>query len=265
MVRAAWNITTDYKTKFFGTYGREDILVPSRNIKSLVNRLNGYNLPCLLILRLYFDLGDNFDKLIAVERTGGCGEFARATARILYDTTGLPTRVIMMEGIDHTFPEVYIDGKWLVFDIIYTTTSRPVLASEYAHYLSKGEKRLDKYIARLMVETEKKEKLLDATKEHGFNVSTLVIKAIIDPTSSSGDEEPAANAKVEIFSVLNSYDPLVAREYTNDSSMFNVTLNGGKDYIVMIRSKEEAFVGVKSIYIPPNEHVEVEVRLHAYK
>lgn len=156
VVRAAWNIATDYKNKFFGTYGREDILVPSRNTRRLVNRLNGYNLPGLLILRLYFSLGDNFNKLIAVERTGGCGEFARATARILYDATGLPTRVIMMEGIDHTFPEVYIDGKWMVFDIIYTTPRQPVLASEYAHYLSKGEKRLDKYIARLMVETEKR-------------------------------------------------------------------------------------------------------------
>ena len=107
---------------------------------------------------------------------------------------------------------------------------------------------------------------LDVLKEHGFNVSTLVIIAIIDLTTSPLDNIPAARASVEIFALENLYDPLVANGSTNENGHFSVLLNGDKDYVIVVKSLYEGLpvIGVAKVYLPPNSHITVEIRLSAY-
>ena len=50
----------------------------------------------------------------------------------------------------------------------------------------------------------------------GFNSSTLVIKAIMDITTSPLDDTPAVHAVVEVFALKNRYDPLVVSGHTNE-------------------------------------------------
>ena len=107
---------------------------------------------------------------------------------------------------------------------------------------------------------------LDVLKEHGFNVSTLVIIAIIDLTTSPLDNIPAARASVEIFALENLYDPLVANGSTNENGHFSVLLNGDKDYVIVVKSLYEGLpvIGVAKVYLPPNSCITVEIRLSAY-
>ena len=57
---------------------------------------------------------------------------------------------------------------------------------------------------------------LDVLREHGFNASTLVVVVIIDPTTNTLDDVPAAHATLEIFALENMYDPLVAMGRTDE-------------------------------------------------
>ncbi len=52
------------------------------------------------------------NRLIVVQRMGGCEEFASAVVTLLSDAAGLYTRKVCFEGIDHALPEVYFRGEW---------------------------------------------------------------------------------------------------------------------------------------------------------
>ncbi|RLE87311.1 MAG: hypothetical protein DRJ67_05065 [Thermoprotei archaeon] len=142
-------------------------------------------------------------RLIVVQRMGGCGEFAMAVATLLRDAARLYTRVVYFEGIDHALPEIYFRGRWWVFDAYYTTPRRPVEARAYASYLRHEWGGLDRYVSRMVVEGTG----LDVLGEHGFNASTLVITAIVDPTTNPLDDVPAAHATVEVFALETSTTP----------------------------------------------------------
>ena len=58
----------------------------------------------------------------------------------------------------------------------------------------------------------------------GFNPSTLVIKAIMDVTTSPLDYTPAVHAVVEVFALKNRYDPLVASGHTDERGILVLNL-----------------------------------------
>lgn len=189
-------------------------------------------------------------------------EFASAVVTLLGDTAGMRARKVCFEGIDHSLPEVYFKGEWWVFDAYYTTPDRPVKAEYYASYLRRERGGLDRYVSKIVVEGTG----LDVLGEHGFNASKLVVTAIVDPTTNPLDDTPAADASVEVFAVENMYDPLVAAGRTDGRGRFSVQLNGGKEYIVVVKYlRDGRMIGVAKVYLPPGSRETIEVRLHKYR
>ena len=251
VLTAAWNITLLLRQDFKGTYGY-NVFLPSRYVSSYI----GLFFSPLLSLCYW---GRGIDRLVVVQRMGACWEFATAVATLLSDAAGLHTRRVCFEGIDHALPEVYLRGKWWVFDAYYTTPNRPIKAKTYASYLRSERGGLDKFVSRMLVANTG----LNVLREHGFNSSMLVITAIIDLTTNPLDDIPAGHAIVEIFALENRYDPLVATGYTDERGYYSVQLNGGKEYIIVI--KHGGRIGLAKVYLPPNSCIAIEVRLHKYE
>lgn len=187
---------------------------------------------------------------------GTCRDFAYGLAKIIEDVTHHKTRIVYFEGVNRVLVEVFMDGRWWIFDVAYTTPKKPIPVSSYATYIAKLN--LNKYVARILMVTDENKK--DLTKEHGFRVSTLVVKAIYDPTPSPFDNTPLKDAEVTIYEPENFYDPLVARGFTNASGMYSVNLNGDKNYVVFVRAKDE--VGVTYEYLLSESYVVLEVMVH---
>ena len=237
-VNATWLIAKNYKKYFHSTYGEKPSLE-----KILTQPIK--------------DFSESFWEILCVIRAKGtCEDFAYALAKIVGDTTHHKTRIVYFEGMDHALVEVFIDGKWWVFDPTYTTPKKPIPINDYATQMDRL--KLSRYVARiLMVDNENR---TDLTKEHGFKVSTLTVKAIYDPTAYPFDDAPLEEGEVTVYAPENFYDPLVAKGFTNASGVYSVTLNGDKDYIVFVRGK--GGVGVAYQHLPPESYVVLEVRVH---
>jgi len=71
---------------------------------------------------------------------------------------------------------------------------------------------------------------------------------------------------VEVFAVENMYDLLVATGHTDERGNFSVQLNGGKEYIIVVRHSYggRLVIGVAKVYLPPSSCVAIEMRLHKY-
>jgi len=61
------------------------------------------------------------------------------------------------------------------------------------------------------------------------------------------------------------YFPALAKNVL-EASNFSVQLNGGKEYIVIVRHSygHSSVIGVAKIYLPPNSCIVKEVELHKY-
>lgn len=253
-LNASWEIVKLYKTEFEGTYGKAKVLPPNRIIYQ--NR-DIYSL-FVPITWLYFSNLDGLDKLVIMQRKGCCAEFAQTVTLLLKDITGLNTRSVSVEGIDHAFPEVEFNNDWWVFDLVYTTKEYPVKTQDYAAYLNSSQPDLYTCLATLK-NRDTGETLL---AEHGFSPSNLTITAIRDITNNPSDNDPAINAGVEIFAFQNQYDPLAAKGRIDDFGKYSVTLNIGKEYLILV--KEGKLVGLAKINLSsPNESI--EVYLHKYE
>lgn len=251
-IKAVWNITLSFRNIFHGTYG-QTVCLPSRFLSNpIFIILSRISVP---LLHTYL-LANGFNKIVVIQKTGGCGEFAIAIAYLLNDVTHFPTRIIQVEGMDHMFPEIRLDEEWWVLDATYTTKNHPVKSSEYAKHLKALS--LNKYVARLIVSTTG----LNVLKEHGFNASVLVIKAIIDPTTNPLDDKLASHAEIQIFAKENLYDPLIATGITDKNGNFNITLNTNKEYIIIIKTSN--WVGIDNIYLVSNKCTIKEIKLHKY-
>ena len=115
------------------------------------------------------------ERLSAVARIGTCGEFAMGLARLLRDSLGCETRMVVFKTLDHEFPEVKANGTWYVFDLTYTTPDKPVEASKYAEYLQNKciiENRFREVFCagfEGLVDAVTRE---DLREEHGFSTSS---------------------------------------------------------------------------------------------
>lgn len=251
-LNASWNISVLYNKDFEKTYSVST--PPSRPVFGYVVHCA----PICPIWWLYFK-SDGSSKLIVVQRTGGCGEFANAVTFLLNDVTGLNTRVVSIEGFDHAFPEVNFKDVWWVYDLHYTTEDYPIEAHYFASHLKKWNR--DKYVAVANLKnTNTGETVLD---EHGFPPSNLTITAIRDLTGNPSDDKPAINAEVEIFAFQNSYDPLVAKGRTDEFGNYSVILNSGKEYLILIKEEEPVpVVGLAKINLSSFVNGSIVVYLH---
>ena len=254
-LNASWNISVLYNNEFERTYSVST--PPSRLIFGYVVHCA----PICPIWWLYFKSGES-SKLIVVQKKGGCGEFANAVTFLLNDVTGLNTRVVSIEGIDHAFPEVNFKDDWWVFDLHYTTKDYPIEARYFASHLKKKWNR-DKYVAVANLKNTNTGETVLA--EHGFPPSNLTITAIRDLTGNSSDDKPAINAEVEVFAFQNSYDPLVAKGRTDKFGNYSFILNNGREYLILIKKEKTApVVGIAKINLSsPNESI--VVYLHKYE
>lgn len=247
-----WYIVSEYREEFdTSTYGNPNAIIPNRVVYVTFN-------PILApFLGIYLTEYNGLNKLIVVQKKGNCAEFAEAVSFLLNDTTGLPTRVISFEGIDHAFPEINIEGKWWVLDKTYTTPKRPVEADQY--FAALKTKRLDKSVANLIEKGSNRSVL----SEHGFKPINLTIVAILNMTTNRSDDTPIAGAEVEIFAPVNHYDPLVAKGKTDENGKLSVVLKSRKDYIIMAKIEELGKRAIGVIIVDsselegPNKTVEV--------
>ncbi len=261
-VNATWSIVNSFDNEYNGVYGVKDSRIPSRQISSNVgSKILSFN----PILRFYFFNFegmpvDGYSKLIFVQNTGNCGEFASSIVFLIKDVTGFDTRIIHMEGKDHAFPEINIDNYWWVFDKIYTTPSQPIKSNDYASFLSTEDQSLFNCISDLR-DYENEESVLS---DHGFNSSNLTITAIKDITVYESDNEPMNNANVEIFAYVNSYDPLVNIGKTDENGQYFTILRSDKKYLILVKNEKLKAIGFKDLLIPLNDNSSITVYLHKY-
>lgn len=254
-LNASWEIVKLYKkTEFEGTYGKAEVLPLNRMI---YHNRNIYSFFVPIAWLYLFDL-DGLGKLVIVQKRGCCAEFAQTVTILLKDVTGLNTRVVGVEGIDHAFPEVEFNNDWWVFDVMYTTSDNFVEAPNFAPHL----KRSDTYLYNCLATLKDKDTGETLLAEHGFTPSNLTISVIQNITNNPFDDAPATNAEVEIFAFQNHYDPLVANGGTDNFGNYSVTLNSGKEYLIL--TKEGKLVGLARINLSsPNESI--VIYLHKYE
>ena len=261
-VNATWSIIDSFDNEYNGVYGVKDSRIPSRQIS---NNVGSMILSFNPILFLYFFNFkgipvDGYSKLIFVQNTGNCGEFASSIKFLIKDITGFDTRIIHMEGKDHAFPEINIDNYWWVFNKIYTTPSQPIKSNDYASFLSTEDQSLFNCISDLR-DYENEESVLS---DHGFNSSNLTITAIKDITVYESDNEPMNNANVEIFAYVNSYDPLVNIGKTDENGQYSTILRSDKKYLILVKNEKLKAIGFKDLRIPLNDNSSITVYLHKY-
>jgi len=173
----------------------------------------------------------------------------------------MKTRKVSMEGFDHGFPEVYWNGSWWVFDVIYTTPEHPVKAENYAEYLKENKRNVYECLRNLK-DCEDGTVVL---AEHGFDAVNVTIVAIIDPTSNKSDDKQAENADIEIFALKNWYDHLIAKGKTGEDGLYQTVLRSYGDYVILAKSSDSRFVGILEIDGSDLENgEEIVVRLHIY-
>lgn len=261
-VNATWSIVESFDNEYNGVYGVKDSRIPSRQISSNAGAMILSFNP---ILRFYFFNFkgmpvDGYSKLIFVQNTGNCGEFASSIKFLVKDVTGFDTRIVQMEGKDHAFPEININNSWWVFDKIYTTPSQPIKSSDYASFLFTKDQNLFNCISDLRDYGNK----VSVLSDHGFNSSNLTITAIKDITVYESENEPMNNANVEIFAYVNSYDPLVNIGKTDENGRYSTILRSDKEYLILVKNEKLKAIGLKDLRIPLDNNSSITVYLHKY-
>lgn len=260
-INATWSIAESFNDEYNGVYGVKNSSIPSRQIFSDNGLTQLLFNPFLLVYLLDLEGMDGYHKLIFVQKTGNCGEFASSMKLLIKDVTGFNTRIVQMEGKDHAFPEININNEWWVFDKIYTTRSRPIKSSDYASFLYVANNELFNDISNLKDDANEASVL----SEHGFNSSNLTITAIQDMTSNVSDDEPINNAVVEIFAYVNSYDPLVNIGNTDENGQYSTIIRSDKEYLIIVKNEKLKAIGFKDLLIPLNESSSITVYLHKYE
>lgn len=242
---ASWLLAERYCNEMDITYGQKDVMLPNRALSGTpINIMLLEVNPCLAI---YFSDFTSRSKLIFLQKTGNCGEFARATAIMLEDASGMNTRVIKMEGADHEFPEVYYEGDWWVFDKTYTTSISPVRARDYATHLEDRYNNLHHSIADLRV-TNGETSVLE---EHGFSASNVTISALFDTISYSESDIPLSNAEIKVYAIMYTRDSIVFTGKTDVNGKCNLILNGDKEYVIVGNSG--MYNGIKIVNALPSK------------
>jgi len=250
----SWLLAERYHDEMVNTYGQNGILLPNRAISDtpIGSLLLGAN----PILWTYFGDFNSRNKLIFLQKTGNCGEYAGAIALMIRDVSGMNTRVIQMEGADHGLPEVYYEGDWWVFDKTYTTLNSPIKARNYATYLRDANTDLYLSIADLKVAPLGE----SALEGHGFSASNVTISALFDTIRNEEPNTPLANTDIEVYAVKYQRDPLVFTGKTDTNGDCNLVLNGDKEYIIL--GSNGVHKGIKSVNVLPSEDESITLLLY---
>mgnify|MGYP000863675792 FL=1 len=251
---ASWLLTERYYSEMDKTYGQEGVLLPNRALFSSSTTL--VFMGCNPLLLAYFVDPNSCNKLIFLQNKGNCGEFSGAIALMVRDVSGLETRQIQMEGVDHGLPEVYFEGDWWVFDKTYTTSSSPVKAQQYAAHLR--DKFTDLYLSIADLRVANGDD--SALEEHGFNASNVTISALFDTISDAKLDTPIANAEIEVYAVKYQRDPLVFKGKADDNGKCNLVLNGNKEYIIL--GNNGVYKGFTMVNIPPSKDESLKLLLY---
>lgn len=254
----SWTLVIKYKGEFDSTYGRKEFLPNRAILYTLSNPVLDLFNPLVLVYLKWFH---GYEKLVVLQKKGGCEEFAIAVKTLLHDVLGVKTRIVCMEGFDHAFLEIWWNNSWWVVDKIFTTQNKPVKAKLYAKYLKENNKSVYWYIYNLK-DYQTGHSVL---AEHGFESVNITIVAIIDPTSNKSDDLPAKSAEIEVFALKNWYDPLIDKGETNSEGKYQLVLRKYGKLILLAKSSDGNFVGVSEINgSRMNDGDEVIVYLHKY-
>ena len=67
-------------------------------------------------------------------------------------------------------------------------------------------------------------------KQHGFNETRISITSYADYPGNALNEKAIKGVTIEIFTLSNSHDPLVAKGTTDENGQYAIVLNSDKDY-----------------------------------
>jgi hypothetical protein len=219
-VNASWDITERFRDIFLGTYGVQGTILPDRSLSATY-------LPIINpFLDNFFNNQNGYQKMLIVQQKGNCGEFAQSITFLLNDTTHLPTRFISFEGIDHMMPEIEVNNQWWVMDKVFLTPEKPIISSAFSNYIDES---IRKNIANMNSSTNENSLL----KQHGFNETRIAITSYADYPGNVLNEKALKGVSIEVFTLSNSHDPLVAKGTTDDNGQYATVLNSDKDYWIL--------------------------------
>lgn len=248
----SWNLTSAYDSGYLRTYHAKDKSNPARELANCC--LN----PFYYFIYDYYFHNSGYGKVSLLKQTGNCGEFSQAIIYLINSTMELPTRSVHFEGLDHEFPEVYVNDDWYIFDYTYTTQGYPVKAEDYAQYMNKKKCEESHCIADIKL-IPGGDSLLN---EHGFNTT------IINVHLNKWDKPSFDSANVKIYTNDNNCSsPLVEQKNPDKNGFCNFSVRTGISYLIVAEYKEFFifnYIGFKEI-TTMNSTEFVEITLHNTK
>ncbi|WP_317137239.1 hypothetical protein [Methanochimaera problematica] len=253
-LNSAWGVTDTYFQNFETAWRKPDSPIPARTIYPENSVLKFH-----FILYHYLFNMNGKEKVFTIFKTGNCSEFAVSISYLINDITGLKTRIITMEGVDHTYPETEYNNQWYVFDRILTTVKYPVLSENYSSYLSGNKPVIYGNIANLIDSVTKKSYL----KEHGFN-SKEILLVLYDDSGKNTD-----SVYIEVY-LLNesSSDPLIAQGVTDVNGTFSTIIRKENKYLIRAEKSEKSGIKKTALLIVPvldDNFQKFEIELKKYE
>jgi hypothetical protein len=254
-LNASWNITQKYYNSFSGTYAVEGAYIPNRELGKVYIPFENP------IFDYYFNNMNGYQKMLVIQQKGNCGEISQAIALLLNETTHFPTRTVHFQGIDHMMPETEINDQWWVFDIDYLTMENPINSYNFSNYLDKGSRD---NVANICPMND----TISLLQQHGFNETNITITSFEDIPGDSSNEKSIRGVTIEIFTLSNSHDPLVAKGVTDENGQFSTVLNSDKNYWIFATFQPLPFsqklVGLAELSKIAPENLSINVNVTNY-
>lgn len=248
----SWNLTNAYGKDYLSTYHAKDNPNPARKLANFC--IN----PMYYLIYDYYFYNSGYSKVSLLKQTGSCGEFSQAIIYLINSTMDLPTRSVHFFGLDHEFPEIYVNDDWYIFDYTYTTQGYPVKAEDYAQYINEKKCKESRCIADIKPRIGG-DSLLAA---HGFNTT------IINVQLKKWDYPSLDTANVKLYTNDNNCSfPLVKQKNPDKNGFCNFSVRTGISYLIVAEYNEfffSNFIGFKEIKTI-NSTEFVEITLHHTK
>lgn len=248
-----WKLTNAFSNNYVSTYHVKNSSIPARNIVN--NCVKPFFSPyAYYFIHNYFMQNSGYGKIALFTQTGNCGEFSQAIVYMINSTLDIPTRSLHFKGVDHEFPEIFIDGSWYIFDKTYTTQRSPVKSEDYAEYIENSNQELSNCI----VDLKQVRSDISLLEEHGFNTTTIEVQL------SNWDDISFEDTIVTLYVMdNNSTKPLIQEKHADDTGCCNFSVRSNIRYLIFAEKSSilQKYTGFKDI-LPTNKTERMRIELH---
>ena len=249
-----WNLTNAYSNNYKPTFHVKNSSIPARNLANWCVKPS-YSPYIYFFIDDYYNHNSGYGKTALLTQTGNCGEFSQAVVYMINTTLGLPTRSLYFIGIDHEFPEVFINGSWYVFDKRYLTPRYPVKSDNYAEYIEKSNQRVSHCVADI----KQVQSNISLLEEHGFNTTTIEVQL------SNWDNISFDDAVLTLYIMdNNSTKPLIEEKKPDREGHFNFSVRSEIRYLIFAEKSNilSKYIGFNDVIA--NNQTEV-LRIELYR